>query len=362
MRNKEYEVRYYNNVDAGTAEVKIAGLRQYVDCVSQAFVINKAGMAGAKVIATPVVYDGTPKIPKLSVSCNGRILELNKDYTLSCENNIESGTGFAVLTGKGNYEGAAETAFEIQKADIAKAGVSLEQRSYIYDGKAKTPSVAVKLGEKTLVLNTDYTVAYSNNTKAGTATVTVTGKSNYTGSKKVSFKIVGENPKITCKKTVYKVAYGTKPFKINATSKSKMAFTSSKPKIAAVDKNTGKVTIKNTGVATITIKAGNASKKVTIKVSPKKQAVKSAKAVKGKKLTVKWAKDKMASGYQVQISMDKNFKKNVKSKNLSKTSYTFIKLNTGKKYYVRVRSYKKSGKEMLYGAWSKVKLSSKVKK
>ncbi|MDE6492064.1 MAG: hypothetical protein K2L37_02810, partial [Lactobacillus sp.] len=223
VRNKEYEVRYYNNVDAGTAEVKIAGLRQYVDCVSQAFVINKAGMAGAKVIATPVVYDGTPKIPKLSVSCNGRILELNKDYTLSCENNIESGTGFAVLTGKGNYEGAAETAFEIQKADIAKAGVSLEQRSYIYDGKAKTPSVAVKLGEKTLVLNTDYTVAYSNNTKAGTATVTVTGKSNYTGSKKVSFKIVGENPKITCKKTVYKVAYGTKPFKINAASKSKMA-------------------------------------------------------------------------------------------------------------------------------------------
>ena len=70
----------------------------------------------------------------------------------------------------------------------------------------------------------------------------------------------------------------------------------------------------------------------------------------------------MALGYQVQISTDKNFKKNVKFKNLSKTSYTFSKPNTGKKYYARVRSYKKSGKETLYSAWSKAKVSSKIQK
>ena len=141
-----------------------------------------------------------------------------------------------------------------------------------------------------------------------------------------------------------------------------MTFTSSKPKIAAVDKNTGRVTIKNTGVAAITIKAGKVSKKVTIKVSPKKPSVKSANTAKGKKLTVKWAKDKMASRYQVQVSTDKKFKKNVKSKSLSKTSYTFTKLKTGKKYYVRIRSCKKSGKETLYSAWSKAKVSGRIKK
>ncbi len=253
------------------------------------------------------------------------------------------------------------------KADISKASVTLSQTSYTYDGTAKTPSVTVKLDGKTLELNTDYTVAYSNNTNVGTAKATVTGKGNYTGSKTVNFTIVKaeEQPepasKITCKKTVYKVAYGAKPFKINATSNSKMAFTSSKPKIAAVDKNTGKVTIKNTGAATITIKAGTATKKVTIKVSPKKPSVKSVNTAKGKKLTVKWAKDKMASGYQVQVSTDKKFKKNVKSKSLPKTSYTFTKLKAGKKYYVRMRSYKKSGKETLYSAWSKAKVSGKVK-
>lgn len=133
------------------------------------------------------------------------------------------------------------------------------------------------------------------------------------------------------KAAMNKVAYGAKLFKINATSKSKLSFTNSKPKIASVNKNTGKVTIKDTGVATITIKAGKDSVKVTVKVSPKKQTVKSVKASNGKKLTVKWAKDKMASGYQVQISVAKNFKKDVKSKNVSKTSYTFTKLKTGKK-------------------------------
>ena len=250
-------------------------------------------------------------------------------------------------------------------ADISKATVTLTQTSYIYDGKPKTPSVIVKLDGKTLVLNTDYTISYSNNIKVGTATVTITGKGNYTGSKTASFTITKpQEPaaSITCRKTVYEVAYGAKPFKINASSQTKMTFTSSKTKIAAVDKNTGKVTIKDTGVATITIKAGKATKKVTVKVNPKKQSIKAVKTVKGKKLTIKWPKDKRASGYQVQISTDKKFKKNLKSKKLSKTSYTFTKLKTGKKYYVRVRSYKKSGKDTLNGTWSKVKLSGKIKK
>lgn len=248
--------------------------------------------------------------------------------------------------------------------DISSASVTLDKTSYIYDGKAKTPSVTVKLNGKTLALNTDYTVAYSDNVNAGTAKATVTGKGNYTGSKTVNFTIAkaGQDSSIICKKTLYKVTYGTKPFKINATSKSKLTFTSSKPKIVSVHKDTGKVTVKNTGVAGITIKAGKDSVKVTVKVSPKKQAVKSVKVSKGKKLTVKWAKDKMATGYQVQISTAKNFKKNVKSKNVPKASCTFTKLKTGRKYYVRLRSYKKSGKEMLYGAWSKAKTSSKVKK
>lgn len=252
--------------------------------------------------------------------------------------------------------------------DISQAAITLEKTSYTYDGKPKTPSVTVSFGAKTLVPHTDYTVFYYNNTKVGTANVTVTGKGNYTGSKSATFAIVKapkqeqQGTSIIIKKTLYHVAYGKKPFKINASSKSKLSYTSNKPKIATVGKSTGKVTIKGTGVATITVKAGNKSVKVAIKVSPKRPSVKSIQAAKGKKLAVKWAEDKMASGYQVQVSTAKNFKQNLKTKKVTKTSYTFTKLKTGKRYYVRIRSYKKTNKETLYGAWSKVKQSRKVKK
>lgn len=329
--------------------------------------------ADVKLSQTSYTYDGKAKTPSVTVTLGGKALVFNTDYTVSYNNNIQAGTATVTVTGKGRYTGSKTASFTIRKAEepkkanISNANVKLSKTSYTYDGKAKTPSVTVTLDGKTLVRNTDYTVSYANHTKVGTATVTVTGKGNYIGCKTASFTITKASaqstaPSITCKKTVYQVAYGAKPFKINASSKSKLAFTSSKPKIAAVNKNSGKVTIKGTGIATITIKAGKATKKVTIKVSPKKQTVKSAKTAKGKKLTVQYAKDTKASGYQVQISTDKKFKKNVKTKKLSKTSYTFTKLKTGKKYYVRVRSYKKSGKETLYGTWSKVKLSSKIKK
>ncbi len=369
--NTDYTVSYSNNTNVGTAKVTITGKGNYTGSKTADFTITKAAETEKADISrvtmtlsqTSYTYDGKAKTPSVTVKLDGKTLVFNADYTISYSNNTKVGTAKVTITGKGNYMGSKTASFTIKKADISKATMTLSQTSYTYNGKAKTPSVTVKLDGKTLALNTDYTISYSNNTKVGTAKVTITGKGNYTGKKTVSFTIKkAATVSITCKKTLYKVAYGTKPFKINASSKSKMTFTSSKPKIAAVNKDTGKVTIKNTGIATITIKAGKVSKKVTIEVSPKKPSVKSAQAVKGKKLTVKWAKDKMASGYQVQVSTDKKFKKDMKSKKISKTSYTFTKLKIGKKYYVRLRSYKESDKGLLYGTWSKVKLSSKIKK
>jgi len=77
------------------------------------------------------------------------------------------------------------------KKDISKTTVTLGTTSYIYDGKAKTPSVTVKDGNTTLTNGTDYTVSYSNNTESGEATVTITGKGSYTGSVSKTFTISG---------------------------------------------------------------------------------------------------------------------------------------------------------------------------
>ncbi len=70
--------------------------------------------------------------------------------------------------------------------------IKLSKREYIYNGKIKTPSVTVKDSEGNILKkDTDYTVKYSSGRKSiGKYTVTITFKGKYSGTKKLTFKIV----------------------------------------------------------------------------------------------------------------------------------------------------------------------------
>ena len=70
----------------------------------------------------------------------------------------------------------------------ATLNLTLPQGGFVFDGEAKEPAVTVTLGGSTLA-SSNYTVDYSNNTDAGTATVTVTGKNTYTGTATKNFTI-----------------------------------------------------------------------------------------------------------------------------------------------------------------------------
>ena len=69
---------------------------------------------------------------------------------------------------------------------------------------------------------------------------------------------------------------------------------------------------------------------------------------------VKVLKDSTATGYQVQYSKNSAFKgtKTVTFAGVKNTSLTFKTAGAGTKYFVRVRSYKKVGNTVYYGAWS----------
>lgn len=58
-----------------------------------------------------------------------------------------------------------------------------------YTGKKQTQNPLVKLGNATLKKDRDYTISYKNNVKVGTATMTLKGKGNYSGTLKKTFKI-----------------------------------------------------------------------------------------------------------------------------------------------------------------------------
>ena len=122
---------------------------------------------------------------------------------------------------------------------------------------------------------------------------------------------------------------------------------------------------KNVGVYTakVTFKGNyTGTKSLTFRIDPKAASLKKLKAQK-KGFQVTWKKQtSQTTGYEVQYSTKKNFKKSTKTitvKKNSKTSATVSKLSAKKKYYVRIRTYKTvkvNGKNTkLYSDWSSVK-------
>lgn len=261
------------------------------------------------------------------------------------------------------------------------------------------PKVVVKDGDKVLKEGIDYIVAaeyqgvyeqmvemekkypYDDGYFVNNALVTITGKGNYDGigweyytvranyktektdQKKdntTEKKTKKSNQKITGISSSYKKAYGSS-FTLKPKAKGKITYKSNNTKVATVNSK-GKVKIKGTGKVTITITAKETSaykkqtKKVTIYAVPGKRDIKKLSSGK-KKLTVQWKKDNRSDGYQVQYATDKKFKK-AKTIVIGKkqtTKQTIKKLKTGKKYYVRIRSYKKINGKKYYGTWSSKK-------
>ena len=106
-----------------------------------------------------------------------------------------------------NLTFSGSTNFSIISKTIGSLTISLDNTSYTYDKTEKKPNVTIKDGSKTLTLNTDYTLSYSNNINAGTATVTITGKGNYKSSTTKNFTI--NKRSITVKANNQTINYGS---------------------------------------------------------------------------------------------------------------------------------------------------------
>ena len=158
---------------------------------------------------------------------------------------------------------------------LGQCEVTLDATEFTYDGTAKTPAVTVKNGE-TVVAPEDYTVEYAENTKAGTATVTVTGKEGkLTGTTTLTFTIVAAEQEIKGVEAAYSKTAGDAAFALNPTAAEGAAFTytTDNEKVATVDEK-GNVTPAAAGTAVITIKATaenykDAELKVTVNVAAK---------------------------------------------------------------------------------------------
>ena len=277
----------------------------------------------------------------------------------------ESGTVSFRYMLKESFGSPVSKIFGKQLKDIKNMTITLAKTKYVYDGTSKKPSVTVKDGTKLLRNGQDYTVTYSKNVDVGTATVTVTGKGDYTGTSAVKFVIVKANNTIKASNIIKDTSKKTQTVKIKASVKYKAKLTySSNSKSVKVD-SSGKVTIaKNfTGKAVITITSAATSKynksvvKITVTVRPSGTVLYKLTNNEKGRVKVTWKKNSSVSGYRIQYSIDKNFKKGVGTVTIGKnktTSGTLSKLKKGKTYYVRIATYK-NVRNKVYSSWSKVK-------
>ena len=266
-----------------------------------------------------------------------------------------------------SYESPVPKVFGEQLKDIANTKVTLSKTSYAYDGKAKTPVVTVMDDDYLLQENEDYTIAYSNNIKVGTATVMITGMGRYTGTVSVSFTIlqVKKNNVIKSSNITKTVSAKEQKVKIQATVNDKAKLTYSSNNKSVKVNSSGEITIaKNfTGTAVITITAAETARykktscQITVTVRPTGTSLSGVTNTGSGKANVAWTRNKSVTGYRIQYSTDSQFKKNVITVNISKnqtTKTTLSKLKEGSTYYVRIATYKNAGSK-IYSSWSKAK-------
>ena len=320
-------------------------------------------------------YDGTEKVPEMIIMDGSYTLQKNTDYTVKCSNNINAGNAELEITGAGNYSGTYKAGFLIEQTEP----------SLKFDKKTITVKYGTKpflcvLSEKT----TDGTITYSSSNPKVAVVDPTTGKvtikgggtaaimayaakgTNYTsGSTFCTIKVTKRSN--TIKASNIRRTWYAKARKISinakASGKAQLKYSSSS-KAVKVDKQ-GKITIaaKFTGSARITIRSSAtagynaATKSITVTVNPAGTTLTTAKNLSGRKAQIIWKKNQYVTGYEIQYSVNKNFRSGSKKtvSGVFKTKYTLTKLQKNKTYYVRIRTYKKSGTKKYYSSWSKVK-------
>ena len=189
VKDTDYTVSYSNNKNVGTATISITGIGDYTGTITKNFNIVARDISDTTIGSIPnQTYTGNSISALPVITYNGATLTKGTDYTLTYSNNVNAGTGTVTITGKGNFKGTTSKTFSISAramSDTSVANVS----SQTYTGNGISPLPTITYNNKTLKKDTDYTLSYSNNINAGTATITITGKGNFTGTTSKTFSI-----------------------------------------------------------------------------------------------------------------------------------------------------------------------------
>ena len=347
--NVDYTVTFSNNVEVGMGVATINGIGNNNGVITKNFRII-APLSKCTISPIPAQqYTGSAVTPSLTVRCGNTVLMEGTDYTVTYSNNINIGTATATIRAlnNANFTGSTSVKFSIGN-DVGGFIISGYAPSYAYTGNAITPGVVVETGSKTLTLGTDYTVSYSNNVNAGTATITVTGTGKYSGTQTANFIIEAKSIQSCDTTEVTDRTYTGDAYTPDITvSDGGKVLTKGVDYTVTYRNNT------NPGTASILIQGTSSNytgtKVISFKIAA--VAVKGLKAssVKYNSLKLSWTKQDYADGYQICNSNSKVIK------TVKKNSASITGLSAGKAYKYKVRSYvNNSDGSRSYGAFSSV--------
>lgn len=351
-QGSDYEVTYENNINAGTATVKITGKDIFCGTVERSFKItpDENGMYVCYFAENNETYlETTFKGKKVEPEVVIDGLVQGKDYTVTYVNNEKPGEARAELTGIGNYKGSETLYFTIY-GKLPAADPTADQ---IYTGKELTPAIVIpglKAGE-------DYYMYYEDNQYPGVATVTIYGTGYYKGTATIHFKIIKKTERFVSNVKLNRTSYTC----TGKTIRPSVTVTVNGKKIGASAYKLYYKNNKNSGIGTVQVrgtgKYSRINKTLTFKILPPKTLLTGLKKA-NRSFTASWKKNIQATGYQIQYAADSRFTKERKTVIVGKQSATRYKisgLKNKKTYYVRIRSYKRVGKKVLYSSWSTVK-------
>ena len=351
-QGSDYEVTYENNINAGTATVKITGKDIFCGTVERSFKItpDENGMYVCYFAENNETYlETTFKGKKVEPEVVIDGLVQGKDYTVTYVNNEKPGEARAELTGIGNYKGSETLYFTIYGKLPAVDPIA----DQTYTGKELTPAIVIpglKAGE-------DYYMYYEDNQYPGVATVTIYGTGYYKGTATIHFKIIKKTEKFVSNVKLNRTSYtytgkSIRP-SVTVTVNGKKIGANAYKLYYRNDKNSGIGTVQVRGIG----KYSRINKTLTFKILPPKTLLTGLKKA-NRSFTASWKKNIQATGYQIQYAADSRFIKERKTVTVGKQSATRYKisgLKNKKTYYVRIRSYKRVGKKVLYSSWSTVK-------
>ena len=192
--------------DAGSYYATISGEGVYMGTADVPFTINPITASLSWDTTTPLIFNGTPQAPAVSVS---NLLRGESCTVTVIGQETNAGTSYtatATALSNNNYQlpktGLTQT-FKIDPVNLSTSTTlsisTIDNQTYSGSEIKPTPTVNIKLGTSTtetpLVASTDFDYSYSNNTNAALSTaasaptVTITGKGNYEGTKVVKFTI-----------------------------------------------------------------------------------------------------------------------------------------------------------------------------